>query len=66
MGNTCKSMADSFQCMTKPTTIYLKKKDYNSSSVMKQAELNPKGIEEIVAEVVYQLKKEKEKHYSYK
>ena len=20
-GNTCKSMADSFQCMTKPTTI---------------------------------------------
>ena len=29
MGNTCKSMADSFQCMPKPTTIYfflLKKK----------------------------------------
>ena len=21
MGNTCKPMADSFQCMTKPTTI---------------------------------------------
>ena len=21
MGNTCKSVADSFQCMTKPTTI---------------------------------------------
>ena len=21
MGNTCKSMTDSFQCMTKPTTI---------------------------------------------
>ena len=21
MGNTCKSLADSFQCMTKPTTI---------------------------------------------
>ena len=21
MGDTCKSMADSFQCMTKPTTI---------------------------------------------
>ena len=21
MGNTCKSMADSYQCMTKPTTI---------------------------------------------
>ena len=26
MGNTCKSMADSFQCMTKPTTIKFKKK----------------------------------------
>ena len=25
MGNTCKSMADSFQCMTKPTTIKFKK-----------------------------------------
>ena len=23
MGNTCKSMADSFQCMTKPTTIII-------------------------------------------
>ena len=23
MGNTCKSMANSFQCMTKPTTILL-------------------------------------------
>ena len=31
MGNTCKSMADSFQCMTKPTTILkkLKKKFKN-------------------------------------
>ena len=28
MGNTCKSMADSFQCMTKPTTIK-KKKELN-------------------------------------
>ena len=27
MGNTCKSMADSFQCMTKPTTIKKKKRD---------------------------------------
>ena len=27
MGNTCKSMADSFQCMTKPTTIKKKKKE---------------------------------------
>ena len=30
MGNTCKPMADSFQCMTKPTTIkkkiFLRKK----------------------------------------
>ena len=26
MGNTCKPMADSFQCMTKPTTIKKKKK----------------------------------------
>ena len=26
MGNTCKSMADSFQCMTKPTTIKKKKR----------------------------------------
>ena len=26
MGNTCKPMADSFQCMTKPTTVKKKKK----------------------------------------
>ena len=26
MGNTCKPMADSFQCMTKPTTLKKKKK----------------------------------------
>ena len=26
MGNTCKSMADLFQCMTKPTTIKKKRK----------------------------------------
>ena len=26
MGNTCKPMADSFQCMTKPTTIKKKKR----------------------------------------
>ena len=25
IGNTCKPMADSFQCMTKPTTIKKKK-----------------------------------------
>ena len=27
MENTCKSMADSFQCMTKPTTIKRKKEN---------------------------------------
>ena len=27
MGNTCKPRADSFQCMTKPTTIKKKKKN---------------------------------------
>ena len=27
MGNTCKPMADSFQCMTKPTTIKNKNKN---------------------------------------
>ena len=29
MGNTCKPMADSFQCMTKPTTIKKKKRKEN-------------------------------------
>ena len=35
MGNTCKPMADSFQCMTKPTTIKInknKKKTTNNHS----------------------------------
>ena len=27
MGNACESMADSFRCMTKPTTIKKKKKE---------------------------------------
>ena len=27
MGNTCKPMADSFQCMTKPTTIKKKERE---------------------------------------
>ena len=31
MGSTCKSMADSFQCMTKPATI--KKKRERSQTV---------------------------------
>ena len=31
MGNTCKSMADSFQCMTKPTTIW---NDYKTFTLM--------------------------------
>ena len=30
MGNTCKSMADSFQCMTKPTTIKKEKRKKKS------------------------------------
>ena len=30
MGNTCKPMADSFQCMTKSTTIKKKKNTYSS------------------------------------
>ena len=33
MGNTCKPMADSFQCMTKPTTK--KKKTKNRGTVEK-------------------------------
>ena len=28
MGNTCKPIADSFQCMTKPTTIFKKEKKF--------------------------------------
>ena len=35
MGNTCKSMADSFQCMTKPTTI---KKNKNQKNKNKMSE----------------------------
>ena len=31
MGNTCKPMADSFQCMTKPTTIKKLKKNRNKT-----------------------------------
>ena len=33
MGNTCKSMADSFQCMTNPTTI---KKKIKTKQTKKQ------------------------------
>ena len=32
MGNTCKPMAVSFQCMTKPTTIKKKKKKMESNN----------------------------------
>ena len=44
MGNTCKPMADSFQCMTKSTTI--KKKKFNvglliSTSLVAQTEKRP-------------------------
>ena len=38
MGNTCKSMADSFQCMTKPTTIKLKKKKKRKICILKKRE----------------------------
>ena len=33
MGNTCKSMADSLQCMTKPTTIKKKKREREIKSL---------------------------------
>ena len=33
MGNTCKPMADSFQCMTKPTTIKKKKAKLNIKDI---------------------------------
>ena len=38
MGNTCKSMADSFQCMTKPTTIkkIIKKEKKNKLNKFKK------------------------------
>ena len=39
MGNTCKSMADSFQCMTKPTTIKKKKSVRKKKKVAK-----PQGL----------------------
>ena len=32
MGNTCKSMADPFQCMTNPTTI----KNNNNNKILKK------------------------------
>ena len=35
MGNTCKSMADSCQCMAKTTTIKKKKKEKKSNSERK-------------------------------
>ena len=34
MGNTCKSMADSFQCMTEPTTIKKKKIKKNNKKIL--------------------------------
>ena len=40
MGNTCKPMADSFQCMTKPTTIKKKKK----KNISRYLEKNQKGL----------------------
>ena len=35
MGNTCKSMADSFQCMTKSTTIKKKKNTHATEPGLK-------------------------------
>ena len=52
MGNTCKSMADSFQCMTKPTTKKKKKNRVqkytytnlvNRLSTKLQKQFNPEG-----------------------
>ena len=38
MGNTCKPMADSCQCMTKSTTIKKKKKEKKNSGEGKKKE----------------------------
>ena len=40
MGNTCKPMADSFQCITKPTTI--KKKIKNKKNKVEENEKKKK------------------------
>ena len=40
MGNTCKSMADSFQCMTKPTTIKKKKEEKNAINEVNLNKIN--------------------------
>ena len=52
MGNTCKYMADSFQCMTKPTTIKKKRimVDYISTFYFKQIHLN---INEDACKIVF-------------
>ena len=36
MGNTCKPMADSFQCMTKPTTIKKNRKKKKKKTAKKK------------------------------
>ena len=41
MGNTCKSMADSFQCMTKPTTIKKIKKNKGDEHQKKEKHSPP-------------------------
>ena len=38
IGNTCKSMADSFQCVTKPTTTTKKKKKKRKKEITLMAE----------------------------
>ena len=40
MGNTCKSMASSLQCMTKPTTIKKKIKNHQQSADRKEGNKN--------------------------
>ena len=44
MGNTCKPMADSFQCMTKPTTIKKKKKEKYSVSHLGNVKIPSRNI----------------------
>ena len=43
-GNTCKSMADSFQCMTKPTTIKKNFLKIKFSIAICNNEVKKKGI----------------------
>ena len=44
MGNTCKPMAVSFQCMTKSTTILKKKKKLHEKGHIQTQELQNPGV----------------------